>query len=188
MSPWWVMRARVAAASPEARATAPALRRGAGSTARFVALSAALVACDDAAVPVPAAGGAPGDGSAWQGELSAELRGFADVSLAAAGDESVAVQLTLREVATDGLLDPARPLVATGRRERFPEAGSELWVATFADVTASACPGGTATLALSLHRRPPDARFGGGLTAYCGAEARGVPARVFRLSGTLSPR
>jgi hypothetical protein len=78
--------------------------------------------------------------------------------------------------------------VAAGRRERFPEAASELYVATFAGVAASACPSGRATLALALHRRPPDARFAGGLTAYCGAEAKGAPARVFRLSGTLSPR
>lgn len=159
--------------------------------AALVALALALAlsstGCDDAAVPVPSTASAS-DPSAWQGEMSAELRGFADVSLDAASDESVTVHITVRDVATDGLFDTAQPLSANGRRERFPEADSELWVATFAGVSASACPGGQATLALALHRRPPNGRFAGGLTAYCGAEAKGIPARVFRLSGTLSPR
>jgi hypothetical protein len=147
-----------------------------------------LGGCDDAAVPVPGATGASGEPSAWEGELSAELRGFADVSLDGSSDDAVTVRVAVREVATDGLFDAAQPLVATGRRERFPEAASELYVATFPGVAASACPGGHATLALALHRRPPDARFGGGLSAYCGAAASGTPARVFRLSGTLAPR
>lgn len=145
-----------------------------------------LLGCDDAAVPIP--GGGSGNGAAWEGELSAELRGFADVSLDASADDAVAVRIEVRDVATDGLFDAAQPLVATGRRERFPEVESELYVATFPGAAASACPTDTATLALALHRRPPDARFAGGLTAYCGAEAKGTPARVFRLSGTLAPR
>jgi hypothetical protein len=159
------------------RAIVPALALGAGVL---------LLGCDDAAVPIPRGGS--GDGSAWAGELSAELRGFADVSLDGSADDAVAVRIEVRDVATDGLFDAAQPLVATGRRERFPEAESELYVATFPGVAATACPGGTATLALALHRRPPDARFAGGLTAYCGAAATGTPARVFRLSGTLAPR
>ncbi|MEJ7734002.1 MAG: hypothetical protein WKG00_33005 [Polyangiaceae bacterium] len=171
------------------RALASLTRSVCGSALRatmLAALTVALASCDDAAGPLPRAGA--GEGSAWEGELSAELRGFADVSLDGSADDAVAVRIEVRDVATDGLFDAAQPLVAIGRRERFPEAQSELYVATFAGVPASACPGGQATLALALHRRPPDARFAGGLTAYCGAEPKGTPARVFRLSGTLVPR
>jgi hypothetical protein len=81
------------------------------------------------------------------------------------------------------------PLAARGRRERFPETGTELFTATFtaAPSPSGACGADPVTLALSLHHRPPNRRFGGSLAAYCGTKAAGVPARIFRLAGDLEP-
>ena len=145
-----------------------------------------LAGCGDEAVPAPAP--APGPVS-YRGTLSAELRGTADVSLIAGEGQALDVAITLHDVDTRGLFDATVPLRAPGRREPFPEAESELSTAVFSLAPSAdpsgRCGGEPVTVALSLHRRAPTTRFGGSLAAYCGPRAQGVPAWIFRLSGTL---
>lgn len=72
--------------------------------------------------------------------------------------------------------------------EPFPEAQMTMYVATFSAPprASSPCADQPITLTLSLVRRGSNARVGGGLTAYCGAnKTSGVPARVLRLNGDL---
>ena len=147
-----------------------------------------LAACGDDTVPAPARPAV----TSYQGALSLELRGTADVTLTQTGSDTIDVGLAMRDVNTRGLFDAATPLAGPGRREAFPETESELYTALFALAPSSAaespCGAAPVTLALSLHRRAPNLRVGGSLSAYCGEQARGVPAWIFRLSGTLTPR
>jgi hypothetical protein len=156
---------------------------------RVVALSMlALAACGDEAVPAPT----PPAVTSYQGTLSLEVRGTADVTLLHTGPDTIDVSLALRDVNTRGIFDSATVLSGPGRREPFPETQSELFTSTFALAPSTAadppCGAAPVTLALALHRRAPNLRVGGSLSAYCGDQARGVPAWIFRLSGTLSAR
>ena len=150
-----------------------------------LALALTLVACGDEAVPAPTAAQ---EVRAYRGSLAVDIRGSAQVGLDLGA--GLDVTLALADVDTKGAFDAAAPLAAHGRRDRFPETGSELFSAVF---PVAASPGGPCgdqpvTLALSLHQRPPNHRFGGSLTAYCGTKAAGVPVRILRLSGELDPQ
>ena len=153
------------------------------------ALLCLAAGCGDESVPAPVP--PVSETNSWRGSLSLEMRGSADVTLAAKPDGAVDVALALRDVDTRGLFDAATSLVASGRCEPFPETQSELFTATFplapSPSPESKCGAQPVVLALALHRRAPNARFGGSLTAYCGERAAGVPAFIFRLSGTLAP-
>ena len=153
-------------------------------------LSCALLAvagCSDDAVAVPA----PAEGPrSYRGTLSADVRGSAEVTLASRSQEVVDIRIGMRDVDTRGLFDAATALEGAGRREPFPETESELYTAIFSLEPSTApegrCAGEPVTLALALHRRSPNDRFGGSLAAYCGSRAQGVPTWIFRLSGSLA--
>lgn len=117
-----------------------------------------------------------------KGTLEAEIRLTVDVTITKAGD----VTLVLGE-GDFGVLDANTRLSAKGAIEALPEADVTMYTAVFSAPKRSKGPCGEQpmTLALSLLRRGGNARVGGGLTAYCGASATGVPARLLRLSGDL---
>lgn len=119
-----------------------------------------------------------------RGTLDVDIRGKVDVVIAPS-DQGLDVTLSGFQ---DGyaLFDPAAKLTAKGKVGTFPEVPSwEMVTATFPLAAAGpACAGKPAVLALSLVRRDGNARVQGSLTAYCGTQAAGVPARVLRLAGT----
>lgn len=121
-----------------------------------------------------------------EGDLTVDLRGGAHVRLTehAAKDGTVDVELSLAR--GEGVADPGATLTATGRIERFPEAGLRLYTARFTGAAraGSPCADKPMTLALALTRRLDNARVSGALTAYCeGSVDRGTPARLLRLAG-----
>ena len=152
-----------------------------------LALGALLAAgCADEPVAPPAAGEPVILG--WSGDLDAEIKAVAHVSLRRDGG-ALHVELGFAQLETKQLFDASVSFTADGRVVSLPETGSELFTATFSAAPSPPGPCGAepVALALSLHRRAPNHRFGGSLAAYCGAEARGVPVRIFRLSGSLAP-
>lgn len=111
----------------------------------------------------------------------------ADVKLVVRSDDTLDATLSLAHgygVAPDGTA-----LTGNGRVERFPETDLLLYTARF-DVPAQSggpCGDKPVSLALSLHRRGPNARVSGSVTPYCGASTWfGAPARSpLRLAGDL---
>lgn len=143
-------------------------------------LACLLVACskssEQPASPSDAATGI-------RGTLAVEIRQTVDVTI------SPAAQITLAFGEGDfGVLEPNTKFTVNGAIEPLPEASATMYTATWAAPKRSAGPCGEQpmTFALSLVRRGQNTRVGGGLTAYCGPNATGVPARVLRLSGDLS--
>ena len=127
----------------------------------------------------------------WAGQLDVDVRAQADVSISAPsvdGVVDIVIQLPLKDAA--GLV-PDGKLATRGVIERFPETQSVLTTAKIAlpAVADGPCAAQPISLALTLHRRGDDARFAGGLMAYCGANHfYGVPAKMLRLTGTLEKK
>jgi len=151
------------------------------------ALSLCVVGCGDD--PVPAAALGASEVHDYEGELAVDIRASASIELHLGDAGALDVRIALAGLETKALFDPSAALSAKGRRQLFPEAGSELFTAAFAlpASPSGACGAEPVTLALALLRREPNHRFGGSLTAYCGDKAAGVPARILRLSGDLEP-
>jgi hypothetical protein len=121
------------------------------------------------------------------GVLAVDVRGKANTRIDHTSEGVIAVTLTFEDVNALGLFDAAQTLTAPGKVEPLPESGGELYSATF---SRSPQPGGRCgaepvSLALSLYRSPPNLRFAGALTAYCGDRFHGVPAGALRLTGNL---
>lgn len=147
-------------------------------------LGASLVAGCGKGDDASSSGGTPP--GTMQATLAVEIRDTADVTIVPRGSDATAV--TLAFSAGYGLFDPAAPLSAPGRIEAFPEAGMTLYTARFSApaVASGPCGAQPVSLALALTRRGRNARVGGGLTAYCGADTwSGVPARIVRIAGDL---
>lgn len=156
---------------------------------RPLALALALVSCapvfgcsKNSDVPPPAA-----DAGGLGGTFAIDIRGSIDVTMKQSGD-ALEVELVGRDMDFAGFFSAEEKLHAIGRVERFPEADLTLYtgIVSLPARAASACGVQPITMALSLSRRGQNARLGGGLTAYCGDRAVGVPQRVFRISGSLS--
>jgi len=78
----------------------------------------------------------------------------------------------------------------SGKRYTFPESRHVLytWRIPVADVPASTCPEGSATLSVSLNAWEGSRKLSGGVTAYCGTSTAGRRSfQVMRLSGELEP-
>ncbi len=124
----------------------------------------------------------------YTGKLDLEIRGAADITLTATTKTETKITILATGAAAPHLLDDGTKLEGSGRIEPFPEAGLELYVAKLTLPADAEGPCGTdpRAVALSLSRRGTSPRFAGALTIYCGTSHSGIPARVFRLSGTLN--
>ena len=130
-------------------------------------------------VPIP---------STTSGTLDLEIRGSAEITLTALPGSDTQTIVVVTGAAAPHLLDDGTKLEGAGRFEPLPEAGTELFAAKLslpADL-AGPCGAKPRAVALSLVHRTAAPRFAGALTVYCGADHFGIPARVFRLSGTLT--
>jgi hypothetical protein len=149
-------------------------------------LACALVACSKGGDEPPAQ--PPSDtGTTFGGTFAIDIRGSIDVSMKQTGDV-LDVELVGRDMDFAGFFAPEEKLHAKGTLERFPEADLTLYtgIVSLPARSASPCGAQPITMALSLSRRGTNLRLGGGLTAYCGDRAVGVPRRVFRITGSLS--
>jgi hypothetical protein len=145
-----------------------------------MALLIAFVACDGtdetAAPPGP-----------LKGTLELELRDTVDVTIVLGAEDRMT--LTMVPSAGYGLLSTTE-LQSEGRVERFPEASSVLYTAK---LSSPPQPGGPCdtdpiSLAVSLHRQGDSPMVMGGLSIYCGQDRwHGVPVRVLRVAGVLTP-
>lgn len=119
------------------------------------------------------------------GSLDLELRDKLEITLIMRGETLSATVTPSKDF---GVFAAGTPLSGDGRVESFPEAESTLYTARFAAPGRAGGPCGAQalTLALSLHRAGTGAMVAGSLTAYCGAQSHGIPARTpLRLSGLL---
>ena len=126
--------------------------------------------------------------STTSGTLDLEIRGSAEITLTALPGSDTQTTVVVTGAAAPHLLDDGTKLEGAGRFEPFPEAGTELFAAKLslpADL-AGPCGAKPRAVALSLVHRTAAPRFAGALTVYCGTDHFGIPARVFRLSGTLT--
>jgi hypothetical protein len=121
------------------------------------------------------------------GVLSVDVRGKVNTRIDHASAGVIAVALMFEDVNALGLFDAAQTLTAAGKVEPLPESGGELYSATFslAPQPGGRCGAEPVSLALSLYRAPPNMRFAGALTGYCGDRFHGVPAAALRLTGVL---
>jgi hypothetical protein len=150
------------------------------------ALAITSLACGPSATdtdshPVPSA-------PSFTGKLDLEIRGSADVTLTGGDANKVKATLTVTGAAAPHLLNDGTQLQEWGTVESVPEAGLEMFVAKLslpADPDGP-CAASPRAVALSLYHRASSPRFAGAITIYCGADHFGVPARVLRLSGTLT--
>lgn len=130
--------------------------------------------------------------------LAVEIRQSVDVTLANAsknadgsgllGEGGVDVDLVFARTGDYAFFDASQAFHARGRVEPFAEADASMLTARFSLPARASSPCGAQPLSLSLAlmRRGTNARVGGGLTVYCGAEVwSGVPKRLFRISGEL---
>lgn len=136
---------------------------------------------DTDSLPVPTA-------PSYAGRLDLEIRGAAEITLTATSKTEMKASLVVTGAAAPHLLDDDTNLQGFGRFEPLPEAGLELYVAKLTLPADAEGPCGTdpRAVALSLSRRGTSPRFAGALTIYCGTSHSGIPARAFRLSGTLN--
>ena len=163
-------------------------RTAIGRTARTVlaAIACVVLACaactpTETVSPVPVP-------STTSGTLDLEIRGSAEITLTALPGSDTQTTVVVTGAAAPHLLDDGTKLEGAGRFEPLPEAGTELFAAKLslpADL-AGPCGAKPRAVALSLVHRTAAPRFAGALTVYCGADHFGIPARVFRLSGTLT--
>jgi hypothetical protein len=154
------------------------------ANAKALAIGATIVlgmgACDGSASEVLT--------DRFEGTLAVDVRDAIDVAIAVRPDKTADVRLAFKGQ-TFGLVGKDT-LTAKGRAEPFPEAATEMYVASwsYSMPPTSPCKGEPVSLALSLVRRSGNNRVGGSLAAYCGAEKwHGVPVRLLRLSGELPP-
>ena len=163
-------------------------RTAIGRTARTVlaAIACVVLACaactpTETVSPVPVP-------STTSGTLDLEIRGSAEITLTALPGSDTQTTVVVTGAAAPHLLDDGTKLEGAGRFEPLPEAGTELFAAKLslpADL-AGPCGAKPRAVALSLVHRTAAPRFAGALTVYCGTDHFGIPARVFRLSGTLT--
>lgn len=152
----------------------------------LAALATTTLACgpgptDTDSHPTPSA-------PSFTGKLDLEIRGSADVTLTGADANKMKATLTVTGAAAPHLLDDGTTLQEWGTIESLPEAGLEMFVAKLslpADPDGP-CAASPRAVALSLYHRGTSPRFAGAITIYCGTAHFGVPARVLRLSGTLT--
>jgi hypothetical protein len=120
------------------------------------------------------------------GTLDLEIRDTLEVGLVVRGERLTA---TILASSPFGVLPAGEKLGGEGRVEAFPEADATLYTARFSAPARAGGPCGAepVALALSLHRGGAGAFVAGSLTAYCGAQSHGTPARTpLRLSGSLA--
>jgi len=139
----------------------------------------ALFGCskkDDSPAPLPVA----------NGTLSVDIRQSVTVTLTKRSETEHDIDLAFGE-GEFSYFDASTTLRGKGTIERFPEADTTMYVATWnlPARASSPCKSSPIALALSLARRGANARVGGALTAYCGDKAVGVPSRLFRITGNL---
>lgn len=151
------------------------------ATAACAVLACAACAPAETVSPVPVP-------RTLAGTLDLEIRGTADVTLTGATPAETKATVLVNGAAAPHLLDDGTKLEGSGTFEPLPEAGTELFAAKLSLPADPDGPCGTQprAVALSLVHRTAAPRFAGALTVYCGTDHFGVPARVFRLSGTLA--
>ncbi len=180
--------ARTAIGGSARTAIGGSARTAIGRTARTVlaAIACVVLACaactpTETVSPVPVP-------STTSGTLDLEIRGSAEITLTALPGSDTQTTVVVTGAAAPHLLDDGTKLEGAGRFEPLPEAGTELFAAKLslpADL-AGPCGAKPRAVALSLVHRTAAPRFAGALTVYCGTDHFGIPARVFRLSGTLT--